>query len=218
MKKIMKIALALVLLSQMAFAGGGTQQKKAKAAKPKTLVEQGLSLISLMREKAENKNLIKMYFGSNDEVSNIVQEIAQQDFSKPSAVYRLSGDFSFLFSLMTIEFDTADMQFSSELKEEVARQFLSSMPSMWNAKTTGAYPLAASSLLTCTKVFDSKELSKDCIFVYEFPDSYPVAVCFLRGEDNAVMAQSTVVIDKDFLKSLQELLEEYDVLTIKKLQ
>ena len=218
MKKIMKIALALVLLSQMAFAGGGAQPKKAKAAKPKTLVEQGLSLISLMREKAENKNLIKMYFGSNDEVSNIVQEIAQQDFSKPSAVYRLSGDFSFLFSLMTMEFDTADMQFSSELKEEVAKRFLSSIPSIWSAKTAGATPLAASSLLSCTKAFVSKELSQDCIFVYEFPDAYPVAVCFLRGEDNAVLAQSSFVIDKDFIKSLQDFLEEYDVITIKKLQ
>lgn len=215
MKKIMKIALALVLLSQMAFAGGCAQPKKAKAAKPKTLVEQGLSLISLMREKAENKNLIKMYFGSNDEVSNIVQEIAQQDFSKPSAVYRLSGDFSFLFSLMTMEFDTADMQFSSELKEEVAKRFLSSI---WTASKAGEYQLAASSLLTCTKVFVSKELSQDCIFVYEFPDAYPVAVCFLRGEDNAVLAQSSFVIDKDFIKSLQEFLEEYDVITIKKIQ
>jgi len=218
MKKIMKIALALVLLSQMAFAGGCAQPKKAKAAKPKTLVEQGLSLISLMREKAENKNLIKMYFGSNDEVSNIVQEIAQQDFSKPSAVYRLSGDFTTLFSLMTIAFDTADMQFSSELKEEVAKRFLSSIPSIWTASKAGEYQLAAASLLTCTKVFVSKELSQDCIFVYEFPDAYPVAVCFLRGEDNAVMAQSSFVIDKDFIKSLQDFLEEYDVITIKKLQ
>ena len=217
MKKIMKIALALVLLSQMAFAGGGAQPKKAKAAKPKTLVEQGLSLISLMREKAENKNFVLFYSG-NDEVSNIVQEIAQQDFSKPSAVYRLSGDFSFLFSLMTMEFDTADMQFSSELKEEVAKRFLSSIPSIWTASKAGEYQLAASSLLTCTKVFVSKELSQDCIFVYEFPDAYPVAVCFLRGEDNAVMAQSSFVIDKDFIKSLQDFLEEYDVITIKKLQ
>lgn len=217
MKKIMKIALALVLLSQMAFAGGGAQPKKAKAAKPKTLVEQGLSLISLMREKAENKNFVLFYSG-NDEVSNIVQEIAQQDFSKPSAVYRLSGDFTTLFSLMTIAFDTSDMELSSELKEELSKQFLSAIATTWTASKAGEYQLAAASLLTCTKVFDSKELSQDCIFVYEFPGEYPVAVCFLRGEDNAVLAQSSFVIDKDFIKSLQDFLEEYDVITIKKLQ
>lgn len=201
----------------MTFAAG-KEKKGAKAAKPKTLVEQGLSLISLMKEKASNKPLFKMYFGSNDEVSNIVQEIAQQDFSKPSAVYRLSGDFTTLFSLMTIAFDTSDMELSSELKEELSKQFLSAIATTWTASKVGAHQLAAASLLTCTKAFVSKELSQDCIFLYEFPDAYPVAVSFLRGEDNAVLAQSSFVIDKDFIKSLQDFLKGYDVTTIKKIQ
>lgn len=216
MSKKTILFLTVGLLCAMTFAAG-KEKKGAKAAKPKTLVEQGLSLISLMKEKAENKKLINLYSGS-DELNNIIQEIASQGVSKPSEVYRLSGDFSFLFSLMTMEFDTADMQFSSELKEEVAKRFLSSIPSIWNAKTAGATPLAAASLLTCTKAFVSKELSQDCIFLYEFHDAYPVAVCFLRGEDNAVMATSTIIVDKDFIKWLQDFLKEYDVMTIKKIQ
>lgn len=217
MKKMTKIVLALLLLSSMAFAGGGSQKKKPRPPRQKTLVEQGLSLISLTGEKAADENFARIFSG-DEEVGGVVREIASQNFSKPSAVYRLGGDFSACFSLLSGALRSEGVEFSPALEDDLAKRFLASFPSMWNARKAGAESLAAASVLGCTKAFVSKELSEDCVFVYEFNGSYPVAVCFLRGEDNAVMATSTVVLDRNFIESLKESLSEFGVLSVEKLQ
>ena len=67
------------------------------------------------------------------------------------------------------------------------------------------------SILQTQAAFDSEEIKEDCIYVYVFRDSYPVAVSFLRGEGKAVRASAGYVLDKDFPMSLSNVLSEFDM-------
>ena len=204
-KKIIICVLAAVMLAGTA-AGGGNERQKAGN---KTLIEQGLSLIYLMKEKAGNEKYLSLIMGANDDMLGKIREISKGDITKPLEVYRIGGDFSeFLQQVigMAMKGDC-----SSSLRDDINKSFLSSFASMWSGRTNGAMGLAAMSVLQTQTVFDSDEIKEDCIYVYVFHDSYPVAVSFLRGEGKAVRASAGYVLDKDFPLSLDIMLNEKDM-------
>lgn len=47
-----------------------------------------------------------------------------------------------------------------------------------------------------------------CIYVFTFEEAYPVAVTFECGEDNAVFATATFLLDRHFPKSLEDMFPE----------
>ena len=141
LKKIIICVLAAVMLAGTAVGGGNERKKDGN----KTLIEQGLSLISLMKEKAENEKYLSLIMGANDDMLGKIHEISKGDVTKPLEVYRICGNFSeFLQQVigMAMKGDC-----SSSLRDDINKSFLSGFAAMWSGKTNGAIGLAAMSVL-----------------------------------------------------------------------
>lgn len=217
MKKTFLI-LAAVVLSSVAFAqtsaGSGladsTEEERRKAweqewedeicEEHKTFIIQGLSLISLMKEKAMNDDYSRL-LGRNDEFIAKLHELCAGDMSKIHDVIRLSGVFD-MFSLS----EERLLQFSPMLKRELEILLLKSFTANWSNKAE-MDKIAAASFIASERTFVSSELKEDCIYIFGFEDDslYPVAVGFMRGEGNSVSAFSTFVLSKDFVTDVFKL-------------
>lgn len=218
MKKTFLIFAAAVVLSSVAWAqtsaGSGladsTEEERRKAweqewedeicEEHKTFIIQGLSLISLMKEKAMNDDYSRL-LGRNDEFIAKLHELCAGDMSKIHDVIRLSGVFD-MFSLS----EERLLQFSPMLKRELEILLLKSFTANWSNKAE-MDKIAAASFIASERTFVSSELKEDCIYIFGFEDDslYPVAVGFMRGEGNSVSAFSTFVLSKDFVTDLFKL-------------
>ena len=213
-RKFLLILAAAVMLSSCANAKGN-----------KTLIEQGLSLASLMSEKANSETYLTLVMGANDEaMGDKIREIGSGDVSKPTAVHCVSGDFSEFYSTMlsglggVLNADFAK-QFSPELKADTEKQLLSAVASILIAQKSGSTDLAATSILASETAFDCPELKEDCLYIFTFKKAYPVAVSFTRRQGNAVSAKANFVPSKDFTDELSALLSEMGgILKIEKVQ
>ena len=218
MKKIFLILAAVFVLSSVAWAqtsaGSGladsTEEERRKAweqewedeicEEHKTFIIQGLSLISLMKEKAMNDDYSRL-LGRNDEFIAKLHELCAGDMSKIHDVIRLSGVFD-MFSLS----EERLLQFSPMLKRELEILLLKSFSANWSNKAE-MDKIAAASFIASERTFVSSELKEDCIYIFGFEDDslYPVAVGFMRGEGNSVSAFSTFVLSKDFVTDVFKL-------------
>ena len=218
MKKKFLILAASVVLSSVAWAqtsaGSGladsTEEERRKAweqewedeicEEHKTFIIQGLSLISLMKEKAMNDDYSRL-LGRNDEFIAKLHELCAGDMSKIHDVIRLSGVFD-MFSLS----EERLLQFSPMLKRELEILLLKSFTANWSNKAE-MDKIAAASFIASERTFVSSELKEDCIYIFGFEDDslYPVAVGFMRGEGNSVSAFSTFVLSKDFVTDVFKL-------------
>lgn len=218
MKKTFLIFAAALVLSSVAFAqtsaGSGladsTEEERRKAweqewedeicEEHKTFIIQGLSLISLMREKAMNDDYSRL-LGRNDEFIAKLHELCAGDMSKIHDVIRLSGVFD-MFSLS----EERLLQFSPMLKRELEILLLKSFTANWSNKAE-MDKIAAASFIASERTFVSSKLKEDCIYIFGFEDDslYPVAVGFMRGEGNSVSAFSTFVLSKDFVTDVFKL-------------
>lgn len=218
MKKTFLIFAASVALSSVAWAqtsaGSGladsTEEERRKAweqewedeicEEHKTFIIQGLSLISLMKEKAMNDDYSRL-LGRNDEFIAKLHELCAGDMSKIHDVIRLSGVFD-MFSLS----EERLLQFSPMLKRELEILLLKSFTANWSNKAE-MDKIAAASFIASERTFVSSELKEDCIYIFGFEDDslYPVAVGFMRGEGNSVSAFSTFVLSKDFVTDVFKL-------------
>ena len=218
MKKIFLILAAVFVLSSVAWAqtsaGSGladsTEEERRKAweqewedeicEEHKTFIIQGLSLISLMKEKAMNDDYSRL-LGRNDEFIAKLHELCAGDMSKIHDVIRLSGVFD-MFSLS----EERLLQFSPMLKRELEILLLKSFTANWSNKAE-MDKIAAASFIASERTFVSSELKEDCIYIFGFEDDslYPVAVGFMRGEGNSVSAFSAFILSKDFVTDVFKL-------------
>ncbi|WP_191016376.1 hypothetical protein [Treponema zioleckii] len=188
----------------------------SKKQKDNSLVEHGLSSISLMSEKAKSKDYVSLLFGNyNDQVNQKISELASSEMEKPTHIYRLDGDFLSNFNLLLSTFGASFSEdsikdFSPRLQTELLKRLFTSFPSIWNAKL-GTTEIAAAAIFTTQTTFVSNDLKEDCIYIFEFQDAYPVAVTFLGYEGNAVTAQADFIFDRDFVKSLTEFFSSMNI-------
>ena len=199
MKKAL-LAITIVFCAMTVFA-----KPKAKGQKT-TLLEQGLSLAALMREKANSSDYRAILLGANGDLDEKVRELGAGDVSKPTAVYRLSGDFFYLVDMMGLEVSES-VNLSPALKRDIAERLISGFAVMWTGKMTGALSVAAASVLQSQSTFVSDELSENCAYIYTFAEGYPVAVSFTKGDGGAVLANASYVVDDDFPASLEAMLD-----------
>lgn len=204
-KRVLILILSLACL--MVFA---KPRAKEESPKEKTLMEQGLSLIDLMLEKASCDAYIEMFLSDSFNVKENAKKIKDGDYSKPTAVYRLVKDSS--SSVIQFMADMVDYDLSvltPRIREEMEGQVFLSFASLWNSRN-GVNDMALTSMLASGLVFDSDELKEDCIYIYTFKDAYPVAVSFKRGEGRACSAAALFIMDKDFPNSLREMFEKFN--------
>lgn len=204
-KRVLILILSLACL--MVFA---KPRAKEESPKEKTLMEQGLSLIDLMLEKASCDAYIEMFLSDSFNVKENAKKIKDGDYSKPTAVYRLVKDSS--SSVIQFMADMVDYDLSvltPRIREEMEGQVFLSFASLWNSRN-GVNDMALTSMLASGSIFDSDELKEDCIYIYTYKDAYPVAVSFKRGEGKACSAAALFIMDKDFPNSLIQMFEEFN--------
>lgn len=203
-RKTSKKAIVSVLFLFCALAVFAKGKAKPRQA---TLYEHGLSLAALMKEKAESSDYRAIVLGANGDLDEKVRELGAGDVSKPTAVYRLSGDFFYLVDMMGLG-GSESVNLSPALKRDIAERLISGFAVMWTGKMTGALSVAAASVLQSQSTFVSDELSENCAYIYTFAEGYPVAVSFTKGDGGAVLANASYVVDEDFIPSLGEMLDD----------
>lgn len=195
------VSVLFLFCALAVFAKGKAKPRQA------TLYEHGLSLAALMKEKAESSDYRAIVLGANGDLDEKVRELGAGDVSKPTAVYRLSGDFFYLVDMMGLG-GAESVNLSPALKRDIAERLISGFAVMWTGKMTGALSVAAASVLQSQSTFVSDELSENCAYIYTFAEGYPVAVSFTKGDGGAVLANASYVVDEDFIPSLGEMLDD----------
>lgn len=164
----------------------------------KTLYEHGLEVISLMDEMVQSEDYAKL-MSSTSEIIEIGNEIAKGDYGEPTAVYRLEvNTFADWYEMSEKELS----ELSDTLRECIEQRYFSTIASQMNSRY-GVTELAASSIYTAAKTFVSNDLSEFTTYIYTYAHSYPVMVTFTPGEDGAVRAFGTFILDED-LKADEE--------------
>lgn len=196
MKKVLGIAVgvaaalaAVALLIFVLYAGKETENGE------KSLYEHGLDLVALLDEMAGNDAYTEM-FSVNEEINAVLDEIAKGDYTEPTAVYQamISADGTMeMMESLGME-NTGDM--SDALKKSLEQKLFATFVSQLNGMT-GVTNLAASSICTAGKSFVNGETEQDALYFYVYPDTQPVAVSFIIGEDHAVNASASFLMAEE---------------------
>ena len=166
--------------------------KAEKYREHKTFIEQGLSLISFMREKADN-DVYAQLLGMSEEVIAKIHPLRTFNVSKISSIARLSG----VYGIYGLD-ENLTQQLSPALKREIEILLLKSFSGNWN-KNADKDEIEAANVIAAEKTFVCTELKEDCIYIFRFDDcKYPVTVSFVRGEGNSVTAFACFVLDEQF--------------------
>ena len=165
-----------------------------------SLYEQGLEVVSLMEEMANSESYIQLFTG-NTEINEIIQNIAEGDYSQPAAVYEViipEDNYQ-------IVFESAEVQttMSEELERTMQKKVNAALVTQINALGS-SMNLAASTVCTAGKSFIDQGFEQDMIYIYTYENTAPVAITFLQEEDGIVSATGSFLINEE----LQELTEE----------
>ncbi len=186
MKKLLMFFLAFLLCGVLAGCG--------KTKVEKSLYEQGLELISLMKEMVENEAYSSMYTG-NDEMLEMILNIGKGDYSKEKSVYRIAIDEEEFQSMPETSIMFEGM--SERVKEYVIARAYAGIPSRINS-TVSSNALAIASICNAGKSFVSDEIDGNSIYLYIYENAMPVMVTFIEGEDGAVSASGYFIFNEEF--------------------
>ncbi|MCM1536757.1 MAG: hypothetical protein NC126_12630 [Clostridium sp.] len=182
--------LAAAILSLMLLATGCGKEKKQE---PPSLYDKGLSCVTTLSQELNEEYI--GYFTSY-EFSEIVTELAKQDYSQPESVYELKypdgGLKQLILSLSLGDASTDDIP--DAVLEKVAG--LSYLANMINARMGTNY-LALSSILSADELFVNEEVTENTAYLYFYKNAYPVMVSFRVGEDGAIHATGSYIFSDE---------------------
>ena len=204
MKKTVFKAAALLLSLIMLFSLTACSQQ-VENERP-SLEVYGMEVIHMMEELVKSEFYGNAMSGSS-EIHAAAQPAAAGDYSDPLAIYKITVPN--LESMLELEGEELAAEgFSEELMQFLENRSVSAVISQLNAMS-GAYAVAAASMYTASKTFVSDELKESMIYLYTFEEGVPVAVTFLKGEDNTVSAGGQfLLIDHFSIEEIQSLLDE----------
>ena len=188
MKKYM---ILFTLLITITLTACGTSKDSA------SLYDQGLKVVKVMDEMAKSDSYVKNFTG-NDEILNIVKDIAAGDYSEPKEVYEVTLPEN-IHQLLLGNTD-AEITMSEELDSIMKKKMMASVVTQINAYG-GSMNLAASTVCTAGNSFISKELENDLIYIYVYENAAPVAITFLREGNDIISANGSFLIGEE-LKEL----------------
>ena len=196
-----KKGICAVLLLTLIFALTGCGEKKR-------LVDHGMEVVELIEEAINSKEYVRIYSAS-EQITRVIEEVAEGDFSELEAVYSIRIDEDDLLEMADVDLDDMPESLQKVMKSKMA----GSVANMINARS-GAEKLATSSIISMGKTFAFKEEVENQIYLYIFEDAKPIMVSFVAGEDKTVSAGGTVIFADDFecdsADDVEDLLREYD--------
>jgi hypothetical protein len=145
-----------------------------------------------MHSLVNDENYRKMV-GVSDELESTVLELADMDYTRPKAVYKVTNLEDYINLLMyTSEVD--ENSFKGEAKKYANQKMAENLGTTIMAKMSGTMALAAASLVRKTDLFVDTSVTEPVVYVYIYEEAYPVFVSFTPGEAGAVSATGTYVI------------------------
>jgi len=196
-----KKGICAVLLLTLIFALTGCGEKKR-------LVDHGMEVVELIEEAINSKEYVRIYSAS-EQITRVIEEVAEGDFSELEAVYSIRIDEDDLLEMADVDLDDMPESLQKVMKSKMA----GSVANMINARS-GAEKLATSSIISMGKTFAFKEEVENQIYLYIFEDAKPIMVSFVAGEDKTVSAGGTVIFADNFecdsADDVEDLLREYD--------
>lgn len=174
----------------------------------KSLYRHGLEVADVIAEMARSEDYLAMY-GAIPEVAALAADAGQGDFTKPKAVYRITIPASAVLTLLGEEEGLDLKQLSPALGQIVQAKLQSAFITQINAQA-GQAAIAAASVCTAQKLFVSKELTENTIYLYTYENAVPVAVAFTGGADGAVSASGMLVLNENFTQDAVQALAQYE--------
>ena len=202
----MRKMILAILIALNVFLSMGCD-KQVKEENKESLYEHGLEVIHLMSEMAQSTAFSNTYTG-NESILNIIHKIGDGNYEEIKKVYMISFDKKNLENMTEL---AGVVGMSDELKGYTMQRMITAIVSYINAYS-GAEKLSAASVCAASKTFVSNELDHDSVFIYTYKDAYPVAVTFIAGEDNSVLANGMFLVNESFLcdspEDIQNFFEE----------
>ena len=194
MKKI-AICFSFILAFLLCACGAKSDGKAGQ----KSLYAQGLDMISLMGEMVQSDTYFAAYSSVptlREPVKEISQAVSGGQYDKPAAVYRLSLQEDGLAAILQRSgTDLSDADLSDDLKAYMHSKMLGACANFFNSPA-GTEALAASAVYTCSKSFVCMEASENVLYLYTYENTNPVLISFLVGEDHAVYASGTYILNE----------------------
>ena len=204
MKKPLSKFLALMLALIMLFSVTACSQQ-VENERP-SLEVYGMEVIHMMEELVKSEFYGNAMSGTS-EILAAAQPAAAGSYEECKAIYQITVPN--LESMLELEGEELATQgFSEDLMQFLENRTVSAVISQLNAMN-GAYAIAAASMYTASKTFVSDELNESMIYLYTFDEGVPVAITFLKGEDNTVSAGGQFLLMDNFsTEEIQSLIEE----------
>ncbi len=157
------------------------------------LADKGLNLITEVEKLAQCKEYITL-FSSSEEIASILENIAENDYSEPNAIFVIEDLDTMMFKSMLPE-----SQLPTDILAMVKGRFAGALPAQINAMN-GAMNLAATSILNHSGSFIYKGLTDAITNLYTYDNGYGFMVTFTPADENIVNASASIVINDELSK------------------
>ena len=162
---------------------------------PKSIVEYGEDVISLMAEMVDDEAYGSLY-NLPAAYDKTISNLRNGNYSKSSAVYELLISEDELFELIDTPIDKES--FSEDLYKHVRSSAYASLATLINQKG-GVEAIAVSVAFAAQKSFVNKEMDESKVYLYVFEKGCPVLITFVEGEDGSFRAIGNFIINDTFV-------------------
>ncbi len=205
MKKSTGITVS-ALLSVLVLSACGNNKSNTET---KSLYTQGLEVIQLMTEIIQNEEYINLT--ATDSTKSAIQELAEGDYSAPKAVYSIQTSDTELEKLAEMN---GFGNISDNMKSFIFPKIYGSLINQINGKG-GVEDIAVAGICTAGKTFVNENADENIIYLYTYENTAPIAVTFIKGDDNSVSANGSFVMYEEFTcDSADEIEEFFDYITV----
>ena len=170
-----KLRLALLALCAVLLLAGCAGNIKIKEKSADSLANEVLSQLD---EMYRNDNYIKVYFGEKtyDDIMNELRKTP--DLSAPAKVYSIKLD----NDLINTNIENAGQDLSDNLKKDIKKRLVGSIPNMRNSKKGAAYANLAGILNASCEGY-CPEIADFDVRLYVYENGYPVILIAQTDEN-----------------------------------
>ena len=169
-----------------------------------SLLDAGSEIISLMDEMINNESYQEVMASSSD-LESAFKMLAVGDYSKASAVYEIHIPDRTYDNFISIN-QEGDVKndMSEKLYTELKGRMTVSLANMINGRYNGASYLAASSIVSASKVFVNTELEESKVFLYTFETGFPIMISYVKGDGGAVTATGYFLMNENLVGATKD--------------
>ena len=200
MKKIFSFFAVLVLIFSLS-ACQRTPDTTNSGSKTGNLADDGMKVISLMNEMLNNDEYGLMVLSNYSKYVEIINAVRRGNYSQPTAVYELKMDIRMVIGAGRDGFSEALDRYVDSMANASVASYINSAESIDG--------VAVSSLFSANVAFVDESVKEDAMYLYVFEDGYPIFVNFTCGEDGAVRASGSFIMNIQLYPDSADNIEQF---------